>query len=117
MKQPKIKCTRVCKEYGRGPYQIANHWNIAKDHIERLQSIINRLYLDKRVVLPYDVRKAIDEELHNASVGIHNLGQELTKIEGYEYDFTTVEVGSWENPEKSIYANRTKKHKIEDIEA
>lgn len=117
MKQPKIKCTRVCNEYGRGPYQIANHWNIAKGHIERLQNIINRLYLDERVVLPYDVRRAIEDELDNASVGVHNLGQELTEIEGYEYDFTTVEVGSWENPDKSIYANKTKKYKIEDIEA
>lgn len=117
MKQPKIKCTRACKEYGRGPYQIANHWNIAKAHIEKLQSIINRLYLDERVVLPYDVKKAIEDELGNASVGIHNLGQELTEIEGYEYDFMTVEVRSWENSEKSIYANKTKKYRIEEIEA
>ena len=117
MKQPKIKCTRACKTYGRGPAQIANHWNIAKGHIEKLQSIINRLYLDERVVLPYDVKRAIEDELGNASVGIHNLGQELTRIEGYEYDFETVEVRSWENPEKSIYGDRTKKYKIEDIEA
>ena len=117
MKQPNIKCTRVCKEYGRGPYQLANHWNIAKGHIEKLQSIINRLYLDE-CVLPYDVKRAIEDELGNARVGIHNLGQELTTIEGYEYDFRTVEeVRDWENPEKSIYANRTKKYKIEDIEA
>ncbi len=117
MNQPTIKCTRVCKEHGRGPYQIANHWNIAKGHIEKLQSIINRLYLDERVVLPYDMKRAIEGELSNARVGIHNLGQELTTIEGYEYDFASVEVRSWENPEKSIYANRTKKYKIEDIEA
>ena len=117
MNQPMIKCTRVCKEYGRGPYQIANHWNIAKGHIEKLQSIINRLYLDERVVLPYDVRRAIEDELGNARVGIHNLGQELTMIEGYEYDFASVEVRSWDNPEKSIYARETKKYKIEDIEA
>lgn len=117
MNQPMIKCTRVCKKYGSGPFQIANHWNITKGHIEKLQSIINRLYLDERVVLPYDMKRAIEGELSNARVGIHNLGQELTTIEGYEYDFASVEVRSWENPEKSIYANRTKKYKIEDIEA
>ena len=53
----------------------------------------------------------------NAKVGIHNLGQELIRIEGYEYDFSSVEIPSWENPAKSIYADKTKKYKIEPIEA
>ena len=73
--------------------------------------------MDERVVLPYDVRRKIEDELGNAKVGIHNLGQELIRIEGYEYDFSSVEIPSWENPAKSIYADKTKKYKIEPIEA
>lgn len=114
MKQPKINYTKMCDNYGSGPYQIANHWNIAKYHIEHLQSIINHLYLDKRVVLPGDVRDKIDHDLSNAQVEIHNLGQELTQIEGYEYDFTPAEFQSCGNFEKSIYTNITKKYRIID---
>ena len=106
MKQPDIKSFGEWSADDHS-HKIANHWNIAKHHIENLQGIINRLYLDDRVKLPYDVQRRIENELDNARVGIHNLGQELVEIEQLGYDYDNAEKDSWAK-DFGIYEPRTK---------
>lgn len=114
MKQPPIKYNRDCfswSELDTDKMQLANHWNIANGHARKLQTLINRLWLDG--VIDRETSEALKYECDNACVGIHNLGQQLVKVEDFDYDFTKIEgLGTWEDPNKSIYAHPIKKMRI-----
>lgn len=69
-------------------------------------------YKFKREPIPTNVCESLCYELRNLGVAIHNLGQQLAKIEGFDYDFDNAKVPSWINPDKTIYSHPTKTMKI-----
>ena len=88
--------------------QLANHWNIAKDALAAFDEMFKELYWNNN----FGAKDRMYYCLENVKSGLHNLGQTIVKIEGYEYDYDSVPGNNYDYATKSIYSRKEKEMKL-----
>lgn len=114
MKQPDIKFSGSNEHL----HQIANHWNIAKHNALSAQKAYWNLKDKMSGEWLREYGSLLDilySYVRNTEVGIHNLGQELTKIERYDYDYSTTEHDFAGQVGYGVFSPRPKKSIIVEL--
>lgn len=116
MKQPPLKHTG-CPDWSQWSKideersRLANFWNLSKRYLDDFSKTFDS-YKFRKEPIPNETCEALCYYLRNIEAHLHNLGQQLVRIEGIDYDWDKAEVPSWMNPDKTIYSHPTKTMKI-----